>query len=197
MIRPPQVIVVAKLPLRPMHPARNYTVARPGVSDEYFTQPVSRERCKILANDTFGSCLVGADERRAERTNVILTAILEIADKPVIHVRISNLSASGALLIGPDFPPTETAAVLRCNDLALSGWITWSDGHKAGMQFSDPIETEALTKRARRVPAAILKDERSLDFKRPGFRGNQMSDAERDEVERWLRDQTSNSPQKP
>jgi hypothetical protein len=35
----------------------------------------------------------------------------------------------------------------------------------------------------------VTRDTRNLDFRRPGFRGNQMSDEEREIVAKWVREQ--------
>jgi hypothetical protein len=71
--------------------------------------------------------------------------------------------------------------------MEIAGWVAWSEADNAGLQFAEPIEVEKLTHRLKPHAAGIIKDDRQIDFRRPGFRGNQMSDEERTAVEEWLR----------
>ena len=126
------------------------------------------------------------DERRSERVNVLLTAAIE-AGSTRIPVRVGNLSAHGAMVIGDGLPPSETHVIFRCNGQAIQSWVAWTRGGRAGIQFGNPINPETVTHRAHVPPAAITKDTRELDFRRPGFRGNQMTEEERKIVEEWNR----------
>jgi hypothetical protein len=131
---------------------------------------------------------MGADDRRSAREKVILTAeVEETAAGSTFPVRVSNVSQYGALVVGVGLPPSETEIIFRCNGLEIAGWIAWSHADSAGLQFAEPIETEKLAHRSKPPAAGIVKDERQFDFRRPGFRGNQMSDEERTAVEEWLR----------
>ena len=131
---------------------------------------------------------MGTDERRSARANVILTATIEHANAR-IPVRVSNLSEHGALVIGDGLPADETQIVFRCNGMAVQGWVAWSQSGRAGIQFGNPTQPESLTQREDNPRIAIIKDTRELDFRRPGFRGNQMTDDERKIVEEWNRPQ--------
>lgn len=130
---------------------------------------------------------MGADERRSPRANVILTATVEGSAGCRAQVRIANLSANGAMVIGKGVPSRESEIIFRCNGLDINGWVTWLDGDRAGIQFAEPIEPEALSRKDKGPPVMTVKDERKLDFRRPGFRGNQMSQEERQAVEDWIR----------
>lgn len=132
---------------------------------------------------------MGADDRRSERANVILTATIEGPAGAAIRVRVSNLSPFGALVIGDQLPLRETAVVFRCNGLAIEGWISWADAGRAGIEFAEEVDPERLTHRE--TPhTTIVKDTRQVDFRRPGFRGNQLTDEERQGLEDWKREQS-------
>jgi hypothetical protein len=129
---------------------------------------------------------MGTDERRSGRANVILTATIEKGSAR-IPVRVSNLSEHGALVIGDGLPAGETQIVFRCNGAAVQSWVAWSRDGRAGIQFGNPVQADALTQRESVPRLAIIKDTRELDFRRPGFRGNQMTDEERKIVAEWNR----------
>lgn len=125
------------------------------------------------------------DERRSPRANVILTATIEFG-RTRIPVRVRNLSQHGALVIGDGLPADETEITFRCNGAAVQSWVAWSQPGRAGIQFGRPTQTEALTQREAGPRIAITKDTREQDFRRPGFRGNQMTEEERKTVDEWI-----------
>ena len=129
---------------------------------------------------------MGSDERRSARANVILTATLE-AGGASFPVRLSNLSEHGALAVGDGLPAGDTPAILRCHGIVIGCWIAWSRAGRAGIQFEHPVSPETLTQREAAPPSMIVKDTREIDFRRPGFHGNQMTDEERKIVEEWNR----------
>ncbi|HEY6662324.1 MAG TPA: PilZ domain-containing protein [Sphingomicrobium sp.] len=135
---------------------------------------------------------MGSDERRSARANVILAAFIEHG-RMRIPVRISNVSEHGALVIGRGLPADETPVTFHCNGIVVQSFVAWSRPGLAGIQFDSPIELAALTQRPSPPPAAIVKAARDQDFRRPGFRGRQMTDEERSIVEEWSRP----SPKRP
>ena len=135
---------------------------------------------------------MGADDRRSARANVILTATIEDGGAR-IPVRVSNLSAHGALVIGDGLPAGETQVIFRCNGAAVQSWVAWSRASRAGIQFGNPIQPDALTQRESVPRTAVTKDTRKLDLRRPGFRGNLLTDEERKIVEEWNRPQPKRS----
>jgi hypothetical protein len=135
---------------------------------------------------------VAADERRSERANVILTATLECAGAAV-PVRVSNISAHGALVVGTGIPCDGSQVIFRCNGKMIESWIAWSRERHAGIQFDAPVDVEALTKRERTSSPQIVKDTRDVDFRRPGFKGNQMTEEERRFFAEWVRGETGAS----
>ena len=128
---------------------------------------------------------MGTDERRSDRANVLLTAVLDHGRKR-IPVRIRNVSEHGALVIGRGLPPGDTAVTFHCNGLTVESFVAWSTAGQAGIQFETPIDPATLTERPS-PPAAIVKAAGNADFRRPGFRGNQLSIGERRIVADWHR----------
>lgn len=135
---------------------------------------------------------MGTDERRSGRANVILTAMIE-AGNARIPVRVGNLSEHGALVSGDGLPRGETQVVFHCNGAAVQSWVAWSRAGRAGIEFGTPVQPDALTNRGEAPRVAIIKDTREVDFRRPGFRGNQMTDEERKIVEEWNRPEPKRS----
>lgn len=126
------------------------------------------------------------DERRSTRANVLLRAVVEWQSGRT-PVRIGNLSAHGALVIGEGLPDRDTDVSLRCHGIIIPGWIMWIGPGRAGIQFEQPIKPESLAYRKLENKILITPDMRTLDFRRPGFRGNQMTDDERKVIEEWNR----------
>lgn len=129
-----------------------------------------------------------AGGRRSARANVIMSATIEdgVLSYPV---RVGNLSAHGAMVIGEQLPPREAVVTLRCNGVAVAGMIVWTRSGRAGIEFAQVIDLSEVARKAPPPPAAIetVKDTREVTYKRPGFRGNQMSEEERRIVEDYLR----------
>ena len=127
-----------------------------------------------------------SDDRRSPRVNVIMMADVEFG-KARIPVRISNLSAHGALVIGDGLPPCDTQVTFHCNESSIEGWVMWVGPGRAGIQFDEPVSPEAICQKAQREQVEITRSETNCDYRRPGFRGNQLSAEERRIVEEWNR----------
>ena len=120
-----------------------------------------------------------ADERRSVRSKVRLTATVESRHGQV-EVRVDDLSAHGARVFCEGLPPVDTPVTFRCKALAAESFVAWVAGPYAGIGFGEPVEPrDAL----RRVPRP--QQNASQDFRRPGFRGQRLTDAERQCVEDW------------
>ena len=130
--------------------------------------------------------MANADERRSGRAVVILTAAIEAGDAR-IPVRVSNLSAHGVLVIGDKIPAASSQVVFRCNGIAVPSWVAWSHDGRAGIQFDDPVEPDQLAQKTRVPLVPVMRDTRTIDSRRPGFKGNQLTNEERNAVEAWLR----------
>lgn len=133
-----------------------------------------------------------ADERRSAREKVLLTATIE-CDGSRIPVRVVNLSAHGALVTCDTEPPEGRALIFRCNGQLAKGSMAWVRIPLAGIDFDAPIMPKAFLPKALHTAHLITRDTRELDFRRPGFRGNQMSNEERQIVEEWKRKQLEDS----
>jgi hypothetical protein len=129
----------------------------------------------------------GADERRSDRSSVLLAATIE-CDGARLAVRVVNLSAHGALVQGDAVPGQDEAVTFRCSGLEVAGWMAWVKPPFAGINFDAPVHLPAIVQGAG-TAAMVTRDTRRRDFRRPGFRGDQMSAEEREIVEQWTREQ--------
>lgn len=127
-----------------------------------------------------------SDDRRSPRVNVLIKAAVEFG-KSQIPVRINNLSAHGALVVGENLPPCDSEVVFHCNQASIAGWVMWKEANRAGIQFQEPVSPETLVHKDKGIPVVITPDDRKGDFRRPGFRGNQLSAEERRIIEEWQR----------
>jgi hypothetical protein len=120
------------------------------------------------------------DGRTEDRANVFLGAVLH-SGASSIAVRIRNISPNGALIDGPDLPPTGRDVSLARGQLRANGLIAWRANDLAGIRFCDQIEIErwihpghggqqrvdkivAALKRSENVPEKLAKpqEEESL-----------------------------------
>jgi hypothetical protein len=127
---------------------------------------------------------INSDERRSHRANVLLVAAIE-AGNVRVPVRVSNLSAHGALVLSEAVFERETQVVFRCNGHVIESWVAWVRAPQTGIQFGEPIQPEIVLRKSLPSNQMISKDIRNVDFKRPGFRGKRLSDEERKVVEEW------------
>jgi hypothetical protein len=102
-----------------------------------------------------------------------------------LPVRVSNLSLHGALAMGKDLPAEGSEVVFRYKNYAVPSWIAWVRSGCAGIQFADSVELEVMSRDEAFQDITITKDNRVVDFRRPGFRGDQMTPAERAIVKEW------------
>lgn len=104
------------------------------------------------------------DDRRFDRATVIFVAMIE-HDDCTIPVKVSNVSASGALVVGGGLPPQGARIIFRRNEVAVEARISWTDGHLAGVEFCEVLPVEELL---RHVPK--LRETFQPHFRRPGLR---------------------------
>jgi hypothetical protein len=130
----------------------------------------------------------GADERRAARSNVVLTGTIEFGGRQ-IPARVRNVSVHGALVTADDLPPEDAEVTLRLKGMVLQSWIAWARHPEAGIQFGTPVTNNALLKKAPAPHQVVMRDERVVDYRRPGFRGNQLTEEQRKIVDEWIRAQ--------
>ena len=122
-----------------------------------------------------------ADERRSSRARVMLTAAIESGGDR-IPVKVDDLSAHGARVVGDALPAIDTPVTFHCKGLTVEGFVAWVQPPLAGIGFGEPIEPQHLLRKLPRPPQVIPKD-----FRRPGFRGRQLTDAEKEIVEEWAK----------
>jgi hypothetical protein len=121
----------------------------------------------------------GADERRSGRAKVMLTAVIDAGGNPV-RVRIDDLSAHGARVLGDGIPTVDTPVTFQCKDLTVDGFVAWVQSPLAGIAFGEPVEPQHVLRKIPRPSQAIPKN-----FRRPGFRGRQLTDAEKQLIHEW------------
>lgn len=134
----------------------------------------------------------GEDERRSHRTNVVLMGVIRCG-AVCVPVRVSNLSAHGALVVGDLLPAVDARVAFECNGITIQSCVAWTRDRHAGIQFAEAVEPESLRRNAPLPHPVITRDTRHVTSRRPGFRGNQMTDEERDIVEEWQRSQNEKS----
>ena len=127
-----------------------------------------------------------ADERRSPRAKVFLSAFLE-SGTAAVPVRIRDLSKHGVLVVGQLPMAVGTEVTLRCNGKSIHGWIAWAADASAGIEFSEAKCPDDLLRSSNVVSKQIMKDTRVADFRRPGFRGNQLTSEERKVLQEWAR----------
>lgn len=127
-----------------------------------------------------------ADERRSTRHNVLLLASTA-TEGGATRVKITNLSAHGALIVGDPLPPLESPVVLHCHGHAIGSRVVWARPPYAGLQFDEPINPEDVLPQAHARSKVITKDNRNLSFRRPGLRGDQLTAEEKIILEEWTR----------
>ena len=127
------------------------------------------------------------DDRRSGRRAVVLMAAIDHAGMRT-RVRVTNLSAHGALVIADRLPAPECEVAFLSNGVTVQSRVVWVRGRHADIQFEDPIEPERLLRNAPHPYPITTKDDRNVDFRRPGFRGNQLNAEERRVVQNWTCD---------
>ena len=118
--------------------------------------------------------------RRSRRSNVLLTATVEVAGE-MLDVKLRNLSEEGALVEAKVLPAAESAIVFHRKELSVRGHVAWVSGNHAGIAFNRKLEPEQVL---RHVPQPRPKMQ--AEFRRPGFTVRDLSPAQRKQFERWM-----------
>ena len=116
--------------------------------------------------------------RRSSRLKVILAATLD-HEGSRNRVRVLDLSRHGALIAGDSMPSVGSVVTLGCGTQAVSGLVAWRKGDQAGLSFDEQVNCQRFGRKAPATSTLLIRDAGSMDFRRPGFRGNQLSPEER------------------
>jgi hypothetical protein len=116
---------------------------------------------------------------------VVLMATIEACGRQN-RVRVGNVSPHGALIAGDTLPMEDEQVVFSCNSCTVHGRVAWVEGSVAGIQFDNEVSLDELLRALSQHSHVVIKDTRTVDFRRPGFRGNQLTDEERRAVENWI-----------
>jgi len=115
--------------------------------------------------------------RRTRRSNVLMAASLELSGTS-LPVKLRNLSADGALVVGDKLPVEGASLIFRKGDLSVAGHVAWTKGRQAGISFTQKLNPEQLL---RHVPAP--KPRVTPAFRRPGL--NRFAESESGYGDAW------------
>lgn len=104
--------------------------------------------------------------RRFDRASVIFVATIEHGESS-IPVKVSNVSPSGALVLGEGLPPEGARVVFRRHEVAVDSRISWADGHFAGVEFCELLPLAELIRHLPKVRETVQPN-----FRRPGLKGD-------------------------
>ena len=89
---------------------------------------------------------IGFKVSRSPRTTLLRSARLEIGEETG-EVRLRNISATGAMIDGIDFPPEAVGVdclIELIEDQLFSATIRWSGEGKVGIEFAENFNLERL-----------------------------------------------------
>lgn len=118
--------------------------------------------------------------RRSRRSNVLLAATIETG-AAALPVKLRNLSAFGALVIGDALPEEGAPVTFIRKDLRVAGRLAWVRGDHAGIAFDQELEPQDVL---RHIPKPVRKP--AADHKRPGLGARPLTPAEEKFIEQWF-----------
>ena len=68
---------------------------------------------------------------------------------------------------------------LFCGTARMAAQVAWAGELYVGLSFHESIELEKILPKRIATATMVINDEREVDFRRRGFRGNQLSPDER------------------
>ena len=119
-------------------------------------------------------------ERRSNRSNVMLTAILD-APGGSLEVVLRNLSQDGALVRADGLPDEGTPVLFHRQGLCVPAKIAWLHAELAGIAFDEPLFPKEML---RHVPPSGFKAPPPVK-RRPGFTSKPLTAAEQQMIEEW------------
>ncbi|HYC95304.1 MAG TPA: PilZ domain-containing protein [Sphingomicrobium sp.] len=111
-----------------------------------------------------------SQNRKSRRSNVLMAASLELSGTS-LPVKLRNLSADGALVVGDKLPVEGASILFRKGDLSMPGQVAWVKGRQAGVSFAQNLNPEQLL---RHVP--VPRPRVAPSFRRPGLKNRTDSD---------------------
>jgi hypothetical protein len=115
--------------------------------------------------------------RKSRRSNVLMAASLELSGTS-LPVKLRNLSADGALVVGDKLPVEGASLLFRKGDLSIAGQVAWVKGRQAGISFAQNLDPEQLL---RHVP--VPRPRVAPSFRRPGL--TKFADSESGYGDSW------------
>jgi hypothetical protein len=131
----------------------------------------------------------GVGKRRSHRSNVLMTAALELADRSLM-VKLRNLSAEGALVEADGLPVEGSDLLFRRSELCVAGKIAWVMGNHAGVAFSCPLEPDVVLRHVPRPKPRV----NPRDYKRPAVTKHVLSPVEQRWLEHWMTAPSRDAP---
>lgn len=104
-----------------------------------------------------------SQNRKNRRSNVLMSASLELSGTS-LPVKLRNLSADGALVVGDKLPVEGASILFRKGELSVAGTVAWVKGRQAGVSFGTKLDPEQLL---RHIPAPRARV--APTFRRPGL----------------------------
>lgn len=119
------------------------------------------------------------ERRRTDRVKVMLSATVEQGGEATPS-RLANLSADGALVIGPALSDG-TQVLLQRNGTDVRGSVTWVRDNQSGLSFERTVDVESAL---RTIPRPARKAQART--RRPGLKCVPLSEAEIATLDRWI-----------
>jgi hypothetical protein len=118
--------------------------------------------------------------RRSRRSNVLLAASIEAAGVAT-DVKLRNLSAYGALIVGDSLPERGEAVSFRRKELCVAGRIAWVRDGYAGVAFDEELRPQDVL---RHIPTPSRKY--VPEHRRPGLASQPLSSSEEEYIRQWF-----------
>lgn len=90
------------------------------------------------------------EARTESRSNIFVMAALYADGRPVIPVRVRNISRMGALVEASSLPAIGATVRLSRASLSACGTLVWIDGAKGGVQFDSIVDVADWLPQGRR-----------------------------------------------
>jgi hypothetical protein len=92
--------------------------------------------------------------RAAARARLHAVATLQSISRDV-RVIVRNLSCTGAMVEGPDLPPTGRTVLFKRDGIEEMATIVWTEDGRCGLEFFDPISHDEVVRQSRSLPERL------------------------------------------